>query len=84
MKIYVGNLSYKTTEEGLSDYFAEFGNVEELKIIQDRETGRSKGFAFVTFATKEDAEKALAANGQEFDGRRLKVNPAQDKKREKR
>jgi len=81
-KIYVGNLSYNTTEDELRNFFAEFGNIEDIKLISDFETGRSKGFGFITFASDQEGESALAANGQELDGRKLNVNTAQDKKRE--
>jgi cold-inducible RNA-binding protein len=75
-KIYVGNLSFRTTEEDLASLFQEVGAVETVSIITDRETGRSKGFGFVTMAD-EDAEKAIAQfNGAEFGGRALTVNEA--------
>ncbi len=76
-KIYVGNLSYTTTDEGLEAAFAAFGTVRSVAILQDRETGRSRGFGFVEM---EDDEQALAAinglNGTELDGRTLTVNEA--------
>ena len=81
-KIYVGGLSWDTKENGLREAFEEFGDIEELNIITDRDTGRSRGFGFITFATQEGAEKALSMNGQEVDGRTLRVNYAQE--REKR
>ena len=77
-KIYVGNLSYDTTEDGLRDYFAQYGTIEHAKLIVDFNTGRSKGFAFITFASDEEGEAALAANGVDLDGRRLNVNTAKD------
>jgi RNA recognition motif-containing protein len=81
-KLYVGNLSYKTSEETLKNHFAQFGTVESVKIISDRETGNSKGFGFVEMSTEEEAQAAISgANQQEFEGRKLKVNEAIDKPR---
>jgi cold-inducible RNA-binding protein len=75
-KIYVGNLSYQTTENDLTTLFEQAGQVESVSIITDRDTGRSKGFAFVEMSN-EDAEKAIAQfNGQEVNGRTLTVNEA--------
>lgn len=76
-KLYVGNLSFSTSEQSLQEKFAEFGDVESAKIITDRDTGRSKGFGFVEMATDEAAESAISAlNGTEFEGRTLTVNEA--------
>ncbi len=76
-KLYVGNLSFSTSEQSLQDKFAEFGEVESAKIITDRDSGRSKGFGFVEMATDEAAESAISAlNGTEFEGRTLTVNEA--------
>ncbi|EKD77999.1 MAG: glycine-rich RNA-binding protein, partial [uncultured bacterium] len=80
-KIYVGNLSYNTTEDGLRDYFSQYGTIEEIKLIIDFNTGRSKGFGFITYGSAQDCENALAANGVELDGRKLKVNIARDDNR---
>jgi len=77
-KIYVGNLSYDTKEDGLRDYFAQYGEITQLKLITDFQTGRSKGFAFVTYASDDEGQKALDANGTELDGRKLNVNTAKD------
>ena len=75
-KIYVGNLSYQTTEGDLSSLFEQVGQVESVNVITDRDTGRSKGFAFVEMGD-EDAEKAIAQfNGTEVNGRALTVNAA--------
>src|SRR5207237_10782152 len=75
-KIYVGNLSFRTTEEELTSLFEQIGAVESVSIITDRDTGRSKGFGFVSMSD-EDAEKAIAAfNGKEVAGRALTVNEA--------
>ncbi|KAJ8590948.1 RNA-binding domain-containing protein [Rhizopogon salebrosus TDB-379] len=76
-KLYVGNLSWNTTDDTLRDAFSEFGQVLDTIVMKDRETGRSRGFGFVTFATGEEADAAIAGlNEQEVDGRRLKVNLA--------
>ena len=75
-RIYVGNLSYQTTEGDLTDLFEQVGQVESVNIITDRDTGRSKGFAFVEM-NDEDAEKAIAQfNGTEVQGRSVTVNEA--------
>lgn len=75
-KIYVGNLPFRATEEELTSLFEEIGAVESVSIITDRDTGRSKGFGFVSM-NDDDAEKAIAAlNGKEFAGRALTVNEA--------
>jgi RNA recognition motif-containing protein len=77
MKLYVGNLPYNTTESELSDVFAAFGEVESIRIITDRDTGRSKGFGFVELADRAAAEQAMAdLNDSELGGRRIKVNEA--------
>ncbi len=77
MKLYVGNLSFNTSTQALEQLFAEIGTVESTNIIEDRETGRSRGFGFVEMSSKEDGEKAIATlNGKEVDGRELKVNEA--------
>jgi RNA recognition motif-containing protein len=76
-KLFVGNLSFKTTENDLQDAFAACGTVVETNIMMDRMTGRPRGFAFVTMSSPEEAEKAIEAlHGKEFDGRALTVNVA--------
>ena len=81
-KIYVGNLSYNTYEDGLRAHFQGFGTVVSAKIITDRDTGQSKGFGFVEMGSDDEARAAISAlNGQELDGRALKVNEAMDKPR---
>ena len=76
-KLYVGNLSFRTTSEELRDAFASVGTVESASVIEDRETGRSRGFAFVEMATPEEAAAAIEAfNGKDFGGRNLTVNEA--------
>ena len=75
--IYVGNMSYDTTEDGLRTLFATHGEVTSVNVITDRYTGRPRGFAFVEMATEEAARAAIAAlDGQDVDGRTLKVNEA--------
>ena len=80
MKIYVGNLSYETTEESLRDLFTEHGDVEEVAVVTDRDTGRPRGFAFVTMPDSTQAQAAITAiNGTELGGRTLNVNEARPK-----
>jgi len=77
MRIYVGNMSFDTNEGVLRDTFAEFGQVEEVAIITDRDTGRPRGFAFVTMASDSEGQAAIdGLNGTELDGRTLNVNEA--------
>jgi len=79
-KLFVGGLSWGTTDEGLNGAFSRFGEIVEAKVITDRETGRSRGFGFVTFANDEGAASAITEmNGAELDGRTIKVNEAEDK-----
>ncbi len=76
-KLYVGNLSFDTTENDLQDLFAQYGPVSEVNLITDRMSGRSRGFAFVTMGTPEGAEGAISAlSGKEIQGRALTVNEA--------
>lgn len=76
-KLFVGNLSFRTTSEELRDLFAQSGTVESASVIEDRETGRSRGFGFVEMATQEDATAAVEQfNGKDFGGRNLTVNEA--------
>jgi cold-inducible RNA-binding protein len=77
MKLYVGNLAFKTSSEDLQQLFAQAGTVESASVVEDRETGRSRGFGFVEMASKEEGEAAIAQfNGKELDGRNLTVNEA--------
>ena len=79
-KLYVGNLSFKTTSEDLREHFSQAGTVESASVIEDRETGRSRGFGFVEMATAEDAQAAIEQfNGKELGGRNLTVNEAKPK-----
>jgi len=76
-KLYVGNLSFRTTGEELREAFSAVGTVESASVIEDRETGRSRGFGFVEMATPEEAAAAIEAfNGKDFGGRNLTVNEA--------
>jgi RNA recognition motif-containing protein len=76
-KLYVGNLSFQTTNQDLQDLFSQAGTVESAQIIEDRDTGRSKGFAFVEMSTNEEAASAIDQfNGKDVGGRMLKVNEA--------
>ncbi len=77
MKVYVGNLSWHTVEDTLHEQFSEFGDVVSVRIIRDRESGRSRGFGFVEFAAEAAATAAIAAmNGEMVDGRSLRVTIA--------
>jgi cold-inducible RNA-binding protein len=80
-KLYVGNFPYSVDETQLRGIFAQYGDISDLKLIMDRDTGRPKGFGFITFATQAAAEKALEQNGKDLGGRPLKVNIATDKPR---
>lgn len=76
-KLFVGNLSFNTTENDLQDAFAAHGNVVEVALVSDRETGRPRGFGFVTMSTPEEAQAAIdALNGKSVDGREIVVNAA--------
>ncbi|MEI6466113.1 MAG: RNA-binding protein [Verrucomicrobiota bacterium] len=79
-KLYVGNMSFKTSEADLRDAFGKFGSVTDVYIATDRETGRPRGFAFVTFGTADEAKVAAEKmNGFDLDGRQLTVNEAKPK-----
>ena len=83
MEIYVGNLAYATTDDGLRAAFAQFGEVTAVRVVTDRMTGRSKGFGFVTMPDAGQAQAAIdALNGHELDGRTVRVNESQPKPRE--
>lgn len=83
MKIYVGNLPFSTSDASLHDAFAEHGQVDEAVVVTDRETGRSRGFGFVTMPNDDEANAAISAlNGKEFDGRTITVNEARPKRQD--
>jgi RNA recognition motif-containing protein len=83
--IYVGNMNYNTSEDELRDLFEQYGTVESVKIISDRDTGRSKGFGFVEMENAEEADSAISAlNSQEVGGRQLRVNEANDRPKRNR
>ncbi len=79
-KLFVGGLSWDTTDDGLRQAFASYGEITEAKVITDRDTGRSRGFGFVTFSKDEDAKTAISKmDGTSLDGKTIKVNEAQEK-----
>jgi RNA recognition motif-containing protein len=82
-KLYVGNLNYNVTEDELREVFSDYGTVEEVKLIVDRETNRSKGFAFVTMATEDEAQNAINELADaEFRERPMKVAEARERRRD--
>lgn len=81
-KLFVGGLAWATTQESLSQAFGQFGPVVEAQVIMDRETGRSRGFGFVTFENPSDADQAMRSmDGADLDGRKIRVNEAQSRER---
>ena len=81
-KLFIGGLSWNTSETRLREVFEKFGDLEDVRIITDRDTGRSRGFGFVTFTEEEAAQKAITEmDGSSLDGRNVKVNEAEDKPR---
>jgi cold-inducible RNA-binding protein len=81
-KLFVGGLNWKTSEEGLRTAFERFGNISEVKVIMDRETGRSRGFGFVTFSEDDAGTAAVSEmDGKELEGRAIKVNEAIERER---
>ena len=80
-KLYVGNLPFTATEDAVRNLFAPHGTVESLALINDRETGRPRGFGFVEMSSADASRAMQALNGKDFDGRSLKINEAQDKPR---
>jgi len=85
MNIYVGNLSYQMSEDELRDAFGAFGEVSSVKILMDRETGRSRGFGFVEMPNQSEAETAIAKlNGTDVGGRALRINEARPREQQRR
>jgi RNA recognition motif-containing protein len=80
-KLYVGNLPFSATEEAVRNLFAAHGTVEKVALIADRDTGRPRGFGFIEMSNADASRAMQALNGQEMDGRSLKINEAQDKPR---
>ncbi len=78
-QVYVGNLSYRVRERELREFFENFGDIAYIKVVKDRQTGRSKGFGFVTFKTSDQADAALSAHGEEMSGRNIVVRIAKEK-----
>ncbi len=79
-QLFVGNLSFNTSPEELKSAFSAYGEVTEVKLPVDRETGRPRGFGFVTFETADEAQQALALDGADLNGRAIRVNIAEEKK----
>ncbi|KAJ6486937.1 hypothetical protein C8R45DRAFT_996510 [Mycena sanguinolenta] len=79
-KLYVGNMNWTTSDEALRDAFSQYGQITDCIAMKDRETGRARGFGFVTFSTEAEASNALQMDGQQLDGRPLRVNPAGERK----
>jgi len=80
-KLYVGNISFNVSEDELREKFSEYGMIQEIKLITDRATGRSRGFGFITFEKQFDAEAALALNDTDISGRKISVSMAKEKER---
>ena len=80
-KLYVGNLPFTATEDAVRNLFADHGAVEKISLINDRDTGRPRGFGFIEMSNADATRAMQALNGKDFDGRALKINEAQDKPR---
>lgn len=80
-KIYIGNLSFKATEQDVEDFFKQFGEIKEIALIRDRYSNELKGFGFITFTDPSSAQNALSKNGEELLGRPLKINLAREEGR---
>ena len=79
-QIFIGNLPFSLGEDDLQSHFEQFGNISDIKIPTDRDSGRKRGFAFITFDSADSAKEALSMDGKEIDGRAIRVNEAQGKK----
>lgn len=82
--LYIGNLAYTAVEEDLEQAFEAFGEIEDIKLMRDRETGRSRGFAFITFEKESESEAAKVMDGKEVAGRPIRVNEAREKQSDSR
>lgn len=82
-KIFVGNLPFKVSDQELQDVFGKFGEISEIKIPTDRESGRTRGFAFITFETQQAAQESLTMDGQKVGDRNIRVNMATEKKEQR-
>ncbi len=80
-KIYVGNIAFTVTEDELKEIFSKYGPLEELKLVIDRETGRSRGFCFITFQKQFDAEASLQLNDTDINGRKMSVTMAKEREK---
>lgn len=80
-KVFVGSLAWATTDDSLADFFSQCGDVVEAKVITNRETGRSRGFGFVTFESESGSTKAVNLDGEELDGRTIHVDFAKERQR---
>ena len=78
-KLFVGNLAFSATQDDIEALFSPYGSLEEVRLVTNRDTGQSRGFAFVTFAAQKDAESALAMNGEPLNGRNMVVNITKEK-----
>ena len=78
-KLFVGNLAFSATQGDVEALFSPYGSLDEVRLVMDRDTGQSRGFAFVTFSAQKDAESALAMNGKPLNGRNMVVNIAKEK-----
>ena len=79
MKVFVGNLDYNVTEDEVKDFFQGCGDISEVKLIKDYETGRFKGFGFISFDSNESMQNAIQKNGEDFKGRPVRINEAKPK-----
>lgn len=78
-KVYIGNLPYNVSEQDIEEFFSQFGTIEDVSLIKDRDTGRLKGFGFVTFESQEAAQDSLQMDGKDFHGRAIKVSMAKER-----
>ncbi len=81
-QIYIGNLPYRVSERDLRDYFSRYGRIVDLRVVKDRNTGRSKGYGFLTFSNVREANKSLAAHGDDIQGRSMVVRIAKPRSRQ--